>query len=394
MRFLFSSLPLPGHSYPLIPLALATRDAGHDVQFATGKSFHGTLASFDLEAVPAGLEIMDALEQAMGGPGDYASFTPERQAELERLAVAEVLPRAFLADLGPVLDRFKPDLVVHDIGNAGALFAANLAGIPGACHTIGRVQTGAGNKSIETMLSKLAGEVGVELPVSATRGGGNTFIDIYPPSLQDEEILAMTNRIVMRPVPVTAHGELPSWVAERDREAGRPLVYLTFGAVFSREPALRQAIEGLATLDVDVLVAVGPNVDIQSLGDFGDSVRIDTSEPLAELLAHVDLVVHHGGTGLAVGTLANGVPQLILPQGDPDRFSSNDLFTNANAITKGGVGGQLLAENQTAEAISKRAKELLSDDEARAAARKVAAELAEMPSPEATVAVLAEIASR
>jgi UDP:flavonoid glycosyltransferase YjiC (YdhE family) len=192
---------------------------------------------------------------------------------------------------------------------------------------------------------------------------------------------------------MTAPGQPPSWVTGRDRDGGRPLVYLTFGAVFSGMPALEQAIKGLAAMDVDVLVAVGPTFDIQSLGEVGDSVRIETSEPQAELLSLVDLVVHHGGTGLTLGALANGVPQLVLPQG-ADMFSNADMFCNADAVATGGVGAQLPAEDQTAEAIARRVSELLSDDETRAAARAVAAEIAEMPSPEATVSVLTEIASR
>jgi UDP:flavonoid glycosyltransferase YjiC (YdhE family) len=390
MRILFSSLPLPGHSYPLIPLALAARDAGHDVQFATGQSFHRSLSAFGLDAVSAGTAISDAFAEANGGPVDLSSVTPERQVELERLAFAEILPRSFMADLGPVLYQFKPGLVVHEIDNTGALFAAKLAGIPGVSHSIGRVYE---NISIEDTVSDLAREVGVELPVPATRGGGNPLLDIYPSSLQGKEVVAMASRIALRPVPMTAPGQPPSWVTGRDRDGGRPLVYLTFGAVFSGMPALGQAIKGLAAMDVDVLVAVGPTFDIQSLGEVGDSVRIETSEPQAELLSLVDLVVHHGGTGLTLGALANGVPQLVLPQG-ADMFSNADMFCNADAVATGGGGAQLSAEDQTAEAIARRVSELLSDDETRAAARAVAAEIAEMPSPEATVSVLTEIATR
>jgi UDP:flavonoid glycosyltransferase YjiC (YdhE family) len=389
MRILFSSLPLPGHSYPLIPLALAARDAGHDVRFATGGTFHRSLSAFSLEAVTAGMDVSDAFELANGGPVDHSALTPERQAELEHLVFAEILPRAFMADLGPVLDSFKPDLVVHEIANTGALFAAKRAGIPGVCHNIGRVTGDFGSISIATAVSDLASEFGVELPIPAARGGGNPLLDIYPPSLQDKEILATANRIALRPVPITAHGQLPAWVADRDRDGGRPLVYLTFGTVFGGAPALRQAIEGLGTVDADVLVSVGPNVDIQSLGEIGDSVRIDTSEPHAELLSHVDLVVHHGGTGLTLGALTNGAPQLVLPQGT-DQVSNVDQVNNADAVAAGGVGAKLIGEDQTAEAIKRRAQDLLSDTKARAAARAVALEIAEMPSPATTVAALAE----
>ncbi|MFD6068801.1 glycosyltransferase, partial [Amycolatopsis lurida] len=36
MRLIFTSLVSHGHLYPLLPLAVAARDAGHEVLFATG----------------------------------------------------------------------------------------------------------------------------------------------------------------------------------------------------------------------------------------------------------------------------------------------------------------------------------------------------------------------
>ena len=43
MKILFSTRPAYGHVYPLMPLALAAREAGHDVRFATTGQFLGKL---------------------------------------------------------------------------------------------------------------------------------------------------------------------------------------------------------------------------------------------------------------------------------------------------------------------------------------------------------------
>jgi hypothetical protein len=43
MRILFASLASVGHTYPLIPLAIAARDAGHEVYFAAGEHVHAPL---------------------------------------------------------------------------------------------------------------------------------------------------------------------------------------------------------------------------------------------------------------------------------------------------------------------------------------------------------------
>ena len=379
MRILFSSLPSHGHTYPLIPLALAASDAGHEVLFATGESFHRSLEAFGLDAVVAGMPIFEAFAEANGGSLDRAAMTEQRRNELVAKVFGTVLPRVFARDLAPVLARIGPDLVVHEAGNPGAFIAAKRAGIPGICHGFGRVAPSGADDSMRDALVAVAREFGVEFPTGFARGGGDPYLDIYPASMQGEVFLETVPRIPLRPVPVSEPGNVPAVVTGRDQ--GRPLVYLTLGTAFGAIPVLRQAIEGLAALDTDVLVAAGPTIDVAALGEVPDNVKVEAWVPQAEVLPHVDLVVHHGGSGTTLGALANGLPQLILPQGA-------DQFSNAEAVSMAGAGTQLLAADLAADAITIRAKHLLTDEAARAAAQAVAAEIAAMPSPAATVEVL------
>ena len=48
MKILFSTRPAYGHVYPLMPLALAAREAGHDVRFATTGQFLDKLDALGL----------------------------------------------------------------------------------------------------------------------------------------------------------------------------------------------------------------------------------------------------------------------------------------------------------------------------------------------------------
>lgn len=390
MRIVFSSLASHGHIYPLVPLALAARDAGHEVVFATGGSFPANISSFGLDAVPAGIGMYEAFLEANGGVVDRANLTPERRLELARAVFGTILPRAFRTGLQPVLEEFEPDLVVYEAANLGAFFAARAAGIPRVCHGFGRVAGDAVHHPLRGSLTDIAKAVGAESPAGAESGVeevpglGDPYLDIYPPSLQDKDFLEKGNRIPLRPVPVSEPGELPESVATRDR--ARPLVYLTLGTAFGVIPVLREAIDGLSGLDVDVLVAAGPSIDARALGDVPDGVEVEAWVPQAKLLPHVDLVVHHGGSGTTLGALAHGLPQLLLPQGA-------DQFTNAEAVATAGAGVQLVSDEQTAEAVATKAKQLLIDDQVRTAARAVAVEIAAMPAPEETVAVLTEIAA-
>ena len=383
MRVLFSSLPAHGHTYPLIPLAVAARAAGHEVLYATGQSFKDHVAAFGLDVVPAGITIFEGFLAANGGPIDRQNLTEDRLAYLQVETFGATLARAFFDDLGPVIERAKPDLVVHETGNAGAFFAAKRAGIPGVCHGFGKVEGIV--VAMNRRRADFGAEIGVPYAVEPAQGGGDPYLDVYPPSMQNAEFVAAPYRIPIRPVPVSEPRELPAGVA--GRESDRPLVFLTLGTGFGTVPVLKQVIAGLSSLDVDVLVAAGPAVDAGALGAVPDNVRIEEWVAQAKLLPHVDAVVHHGGSGTTLGALAFGLPQLVLPQGA-------DQFLNAAAVEATGAGHQILPAALSAESVRGTFQSLLVDAAIRARAEEVRAEIAAMPSPAETVPFLVERAGQ
>ncbi|MEV4659241.1 glycosyltransferase [Micromonospora sp. NPDC049301] len=335
MRVLFASLASVGHTYPLIPLAVAARDAGHEVHFAAGTEVRAPLAANGLRPFR---------------PGD---------------AFYEV----YAEDLEPELARLRPDLVVHEWGLPGAAIAAQRAGVPGIWHGFGRL---------------FPDGIGLELPTSIAEVAGRPHVDICPPSLQDRDFLATERRIELRPVPYSTPAPLPTWASDR---ASRPLIYLTLGTAFGTTELLRTAIAGLATLDAQVVVAAG-RVPPEQLGEIADHVTVQPWVPQAQLLPHVDLVVHHGGSGTTLGALAVGVPQLLLPQGA-------DQFANADAVSAAGAALRLLPDEVNADAIAEHTRRLLPRHGGAAhrdAARAIAEEIARMPSPAAVAHRLPEYA--
>ncbi|MEU4447255.1 glycosyltransferase [Actinosynnema sp. NPDC050801] len=321
MRVLFAALASVGHTYPLIPLAIAARDAGHEVHFAVGEEVHAPLAANGLRP-----------------------FRP-----------ADTFYEMYPEDLEPELARLRPDLVVHGWGVPGAAVAAHRAGIPGLWHGFGRM---------------FPDGIGLALPTENTEAPGLPHVDICPPSLQDRDFVATQHRIELRPVGYADPGALPSWDGRR---ASQPLVYLTLGTAFGTAELLATAVKGLAALDARVVVATG-RVRPDQLGDVPDNVTVHAWLPQAELLPHVDVVVHHGGSGTTLGALAAGVPQLMLPQGA-------DQFANADAVSAAGAGLRLLPGDVDPDAIADHVRTLVRDDEYAGAARAIAEEIARMPSP-------------
>ncbi|SCG68855.1 glycosyltransferase [Micromonospora halophytica] len=317
MRLLFTSLASVGHTYPLIPLAIAARDAGHEVHFAAGEAVHAPLAANGLRP-----------------------FRP-----------ADAFYDIYAEDLEPELARLRPDLVVHEWGLPGAAVAAYRAGIPSIWHGFGRI---------------FPEGIGLELPVANGEVPRLAHLDICPPTLQDQRFLATEDRIALRPVQFSEPGTLPAWGSAR---GGKPLVYLTLGTVFGTPELLGTVVEGLARVDAYVVVAAG-RVRPEQLRDVPDNVSVHAWVPQAELLPSVDVVVHHGGSGTTLGALAVGAPQLVLPQGA-------DQFANADAVSAAGAGLRLLPEEVSAEFVADHVARLLPQhgdgghrDAARAVARR------------------------
>ncbi|MET7419486.1 nucleotide disphospho-sugar-binding domain-containing protein [Dactylosporangium sp. NPDC005555] len=318
MRVLFAGLGSAGHIYPLVPLAIACRDAGHEVHFAAGEAVHPAL--------------------------DAHGLRPFRPAD----AFYEI----YAEDLAPELDRLRPDLVVHGWGVPGAAAAAYRAGIPGLWHGFGRL---------------FPDGIGLRIPTRVDEAPGRPHLDICPPSLQDKDFLATADRIVLR----------PQMYAQPAPAFARPpgtLAYLTLGTAFGTAELLATAVQGLTRLGLTVVVAAG-RVPPQELGSMPAGVTVQAWVDQATVLPHADVVVHHGGSGTTLGALASGVPQLLLPQGA-------DQHANADAVTACGAGLRLAPGEVTAAAVTDEVLTLLSGRGGhRDAARVLAEEIARMPSP-------------
>ncbi|MEC3977096.1 glycosyltransferase [Amycolatopsis sp. H20-H5] len=352
--------------YPLLPLATAARDAGHEVVFGTGETFLPRLRDLGFEAHRVGISVSEAEDEARRRHGEDVT-------EVLFTMFCDVLPHATLADVEPLLDRLTPELVVYEMSDAGAGAGARRAGIPAVAQVIGRSMPPA---VIEESAKRLAWLWDGDLPADPLMG--DACVDVWPDSLRDPVAAALPVVHRMRQVPWTEDVPLPAVVSDRK---SRPLVYLTLGTMaFGATEVFRAAIDGLSRLPVDVLVAVRPG-NPSALGPVPASVRVERFVPQTEVLAHADLAVHHGGTGTVLGSLSAGLPQLILPQGA-------DQFINADTVSELGAARSLRGEAITADAVEEHARVLLTDQNAREAARSVGAEIAALPSPAEVVRLL------
>jgi UDP:flavonoid glycosyltransferase YjiC (YdhE family) len=275
-----------------------------------------------------------------------------------------------LEDLLTLVDP-RPDLLIHDAAElAGPIVAASL-GIPSVTHSYGGLVPAHRVAAAARELAPLWNSLGLEVPPYAGCYE-YLYLDIYPPSLHARTIDHVPRVQTLRPVAFDAgEGEIGEPVLP---EGTLPLVYLTFGTVFADERRLRAVMNGVVGLDVRLLVTVGPSGDPSLLEELPPRVRVERYVPQTALFPHCDVVVSHGGSGTFLGALAEGLPQLCLPQGA-------DQFLNAAACAQSGAGLSLVPDAATPARIADAVNRLLTEPVFRERSAGLAGEIAAMPGP-------------
>jgi UDP:flavonoid glycosyltransferase YjiC (YdhE family) len=379
VKIMFASLGAYGHLYPMMPLALACADADHEVVIATGKPF---LDRLPLPTVPGYADSLglDWAEQETrrrhpdlhGGQFGMAMFADATAEQVAPIMIEQC-------------ERICPDLVIFEGLDTGAGVAASVLDIPAAAYAIsltssvyGIVHPATINYQRDAWLQR------DRTPPEGISLLGAALINPAPPSLR-QTYGAPISTIPIRSLAYNeSSAEVPAWLS---RPRTRPRVYLTLGTVsFGAVEVLSRAISEIASLDVDILVTVGPVGEPAALGAVPDNVHIERFVAQSAVLPLVDLIVHHGGTGTVLGALEVGLPQLLLPQGA-------DQFFNVEILTAAGAVRALRNDAQHPGAIREAVEALLGDCPERRAAARLRDEIAAMPAPAQVVPALVELTS-
>ncbi|WP_076261729.1 glycosyltransferase [Intrasporangium flavum] len=359
MRVMFASIPAHGHVLPLLPLAAAVAAAGHDVELGAGVTFAGHVPVPVVPIVPEGMTLHDAEEEARAEVRD-----PSDPMGWPTAMFGVVMPRHVTPRLLAHWDRHgRPDLVVHEGSNVGAAVAARTAGVPAVSFHVSLTPP-------MFFLDALRSVIDFPLDV---------MLDPRPDSWRGSEELPFERVPVRSTGWSDPRGAGPEWLDA----AGGPTAYLTLGTVaFGAVDILRRSVLETAERCDRVLVAAGPEADVEALGALPDHVRVERYVDQPAVLDRVDIAVHHDGTGTVLGCLAAGVPQVITPQGA-------DQFLNASRLAELGLGHAVHNDADTSD-VGTAVDALLTDESLRGRVTQVREEIAAMPGPEAVAAALAE----
>ncbi|HKR47970.1 MAG TPA: glycosyltransferase [Pseudonocardiaceae bacterium] len=370
----------------MLPLAAAARDRGHEVLWATAGDACPRVAAAGIPTASAGMPVADVLCEYHRRYPQPSTLTGEALAD-------HMFPQLFGAIAAPAMfdavvdlaTRWQPDVVVHEAAELAAPVAAAFLGRPHVTHGFGLVSPSYRVALATAEATHLWDAVGLE---PRPYGGcyDHLYIDIYPPSMQPDDLGHVGRIQHLRPASLTrvAGDELPPAVGEA-LDARCPVVYLTFGTIFNVNDAFRTAVAAVGRLhDIVCVVTVGPHGDLDAFGPQPSHVHIARYIPQSDLLPHCAAVVSHGGSGTLLGALAHGIPQVCLPQ-------AADQFRNAEACDAAGAGIALVGSDVSIDRGETAVRRVLDDPHLRRNAERLAAEIADMPSVDDAVTVLEQL---
>ncbi|WP_410672785.1 nucleotide disphospho-sugar-binding domain-containing protein [Amycolatopsis sp. cmx-4-68] len=366
MRLLFTTAPLRGHLFPLVPLAWAARAAGHEVLVATTEAFAPVVLRCGLPVTAWG--AAPGFVDLVGGEPPVTEDSAARRRAEHGHAFGRIA-RACLPGARQLVGAWRPDLVVSERAEFAGPLAAAAHDVPVVAYHWGVAP-----------LAEYGRAAAIELGAVAPDPVGT--LDPWPPGMRLPHAAGHEG---VRGGSFNGDAQLPDWVAE----PGRPRVCVTFGTVLPGMAALglRESVAPmlklLKELDVELCVAAADDVlaDWPELAAAADRAgRL----PLAQVLPTCAAMVNHGGQGTVLTALEAGCPQLVLPQFD-------DQFDNAAAVAAVGAGLRLSLDEVSPERVADGCRELLDEPAFTTGAVRAAAAVRAQRSPAEAVGLLEKL---
>jgi UDP:flavonoid glycosyltransferase YjiC (YdhE family) len=313
-----------------------------------------------------------------------AALDMDREIQAIGSGFGRRIARERAADLLPVCAAWRPDLLVCEELDFGAMIAAERLALPHATVLVIASGLMVQPSVVVAPLNEVRAEHGLAPDPDLAMPGRHLVLSPFAPSYRDPGA----------PLPATAHAfrpesaaddEAPPWLA---RLGDAKVVYFTLGTVFNAESGdlFQRVIAGLRDLSVQVVVTVGRGIDPAELGPQPANVHVERYVPQTLLLPRCHLVLCHGGSGSVMGALAHGLPMVLIPLGA-------DQPLNAARCQALGVARVLDALEATPADVRAAVSLVLEDPSYRRASERVRDEIAALPGPAHAVVLLERLAA-
>lgn len=426
LKILIAVIPAAGHLNPLLAMALALRDRGHEMLFVTGLSKRDLIAShgFGCATILQGTcDTMEQLNKPLGKAQN--NFTPRAIHKQVKNILRAV--RAGVSECEVIAQEFKPDLVISDFSTpVGSALAKRLglpwvtvtqspfcirnhAGTPGflggLCkprHRLHRLRDWLGNRLIDIVrfavhVTHLRDWRALDLKLNGPRGSDGLYSPyaIISTTAWEFEFTSRWPCQLHMVGPILFSDAFPLDDCLRKklqiaRDGGKKVIFVTFGTHLEQEKT--QFFEKVKTLasgspHVYVFNSGGSHLSVTfeppSFSE-QDNLILTSYVNYNEILGYCDAVIHPGSAGIAYTCLAKGIPTLVLPQ-------ANDQFDIAARVQASGTGLKLKASSVTLARLRASVERLLTCTEIRLHCETLSHRINSYKGIESSVAIIEKV---
>jgi UDP:flavonoid glycosyltransferase YjiC (YdhE family) len=390
MKALFTVQPAVGHLHPLVPVALALEEAGHEVAFCSSASFRADVEAFGFPHLVAGLDW------ATSDRATWTHFPPMPSPhdpafpEFVVTVFADVTTRAMVPDVLAIAQEWRPDLIVREVMEWSGCLVGELLDVPHASIG-GNAYSGVDSPDISYFpgnrlfaaepYARHRAEFGLPPDPDMVDPFRYLHLCSTPKRWDRPGLPAPANTHYVRHVSVARPGEvLPEWAQSL---GDRPTVYAALGTIAHAMPGIFELIlEALRSEDVNLVLAVGQDPAV--FGPQPANVHVERYVPQTQLLPQCDVFISHGGFNSVKESLSCGVPLVVLPIMSDEPYSAE----RCEAL---GVGRAIAPANRTADAVRDAVRAVLGDSRYRERAEAFRADMDALPGAEETVELLTSV---
>ncbi|WP_330279446.1 oleandomycin glycosyltransferase [Streptomyces sp. NBC_00569] len=354
----FLNIPAAGHVTPTLGVVEELVRRGHKVSYLAADGFAEKIASTGADVIPYATTL-DPRTIAPTGAEDWLARVL-LGAVREAAATAPTLEAHFGDDL--------PDCLVYDISMQflGRVMSRKF-GVPGiqlypvlASHQYFSEAEGAA----EGMFGQLTRELRAfadahglqDVTLDELMSDAPRNISFMPREFQSDADSFPEDRYTFVGIPLRESDLQGTWQPSSDK----PVVLISLGTTFNTQPEFfamcAKAFEGLPW---HVVIAAGPGVDLEAVGELPPNAEIHTWLTLQAVLEHAGAFVCHGGAGNTMNALYAGVPLVSVPHnGDSEMIAARTGELR--------LGRVLPPEEVTAETLREAVLEVAADETVQA----------------------------
>ena len=425
-KFLFTAWPLSGHYYPLVAIAKALKEQGHEAAFYSGSKACSVVEKQGFQGFPFKDIDEDRLHRMWKAQESafnkwnrlgqlrttlrnwFLDTIPQQLTDLERI-IADWKPDVIAMDStmwGPVLvgyEKWKIPVAVASFvpacmvpGSQSPPFGLGLPNLP---NLGGRIVYGALHKVMDVVAASMrqaANEIrkqnGLEpLTITVAQHLGRMPLYLVPSTPEfdyNRSDLPPSVRYV-GPCLWNEPNQNNSNDWQSKIPSDQPWIHVTEGTFHTGDPILlRSAAIGLADLPAQIIMSTGGTRDPEAL-----NLPKAPNIHLVRWVSHSDLfpltraVVTTGGAGTVLAALHHGVPLVVVP-------TEWDKPENAQRVADSGAGLRLSPKRCTPKNLRAAVARLLDEDSFLQNAQRLAKSFARHGGSKEAAQHLIELADR